>query len=183
MSDDQLQTNNTNNQTIDDQSLVTVEEELLQAKKAQEDLLAQTQRTLADYANLKKRFEREREEFGKFAAEMTFMQLLPAIDNLERAVTFATVEDQKTTIYQGVKMTLQQLNETLSQVGLKQIKSNVGDTFDPHQHEAIDAVKGPKDQIVEILSSGYSLHDKVIRPTRVKVGNGQEAAKDSQVKP
>ena len=56
------------------QAMQQLEVELGEAKKAQEELLAQTQRTLADYSNLKKRFEREREELGKFAAEMTLIQ-------------------------------------------------------------------------------------------------------------
>ena len=70
-------------------------------------------------------------------------------------------------------MTLQQLDDTLSGVGLKRLEVKPGDQFDPHQHDAIDSVNGPKSQIVEVLSAGYQLHDKVIRPTKVKVGNGQ----------
>jgi molecular chaperone GrpE len=161
------------NGSTDDQAMEQLQHELEQAKKSQEESLAQTQRTLADYSNLKKRFEREREELGKFAAEMTLMQLLPAIDNLERAVNYAPESEQSSSLFQGVKMTLQQLDATLADVGLQRLNTHPGDTFDPHQHDAIDSIAGPKDQIIEVLSAGYQLHDKVIRPARVKVGNGK----------
>lgn len=149
-----------------------LQQELEQAKQAQEQLLAQSQRALADYSNLKKRFDKERADLSKFAGEMTLLQLLPAIDNLERAVSYASDEDKRNNIVMGVIMTLQQLDDTLASMGLTRLTTKSGDQFDPHQHEAVESVAGDKDKIVEVLQSGYKLHDKVVRPARVKVGNG-----------
>jgi molecular chaperone GrpE len=133
----------------------------------------QVQRGLADYSNLKKRVDKERTELSKFASEMALLQLLPAIDNLERAVGYATDEDKKNNIVMGVVMTLQQLDDTLKSMGLVRYRVKPGDNFDPHQHEAIELVSGPKDKIIEVIEAGYTLHDKVVRPAKVKVGNGE----------
>jgi molecular chaperone GrpE len=159
-----------------DQDLVErLEQELTEAKKGQEAMLKQSQRALADYANLKKRFDKERLELAQYAAESVVVQLLGSLDNLERAINYANPQEQSGGLYQGVKMTLQQIDATLGQIGLARMAVQPGAAFDPHQHEAIDTVKGPKDQVVEVVESGYTLHDKVIRPAKVKVGNGEEA--------
>ena len=164
-------------QSPDPELVERLQSELEQAKQSQEEMLAQTQRTLADYANLKKRFDKERTDLSKFASEMTLLQLLPAIDNLERAVSYASGEDKKNTIVMGVIMTLQQLDDTLEGMGLKRMSVKAGDAFDPHQHEAVESVAGEKDKIAEVLQAGYMLHDKVVRPARVKVGNGEEGGR------
>src|SRR5690606_4350301 len=88
-----------------------LQQDLENAQKMQEDSLVQAQRALADYANLKKRFEKERDEIAKYASEMLCMRLLPVIDNLDRAVGYATQDEQKSSLYQGVKMTLQQAHD------------------------------------------------------------------------
>jgi molecular chaperone GrpE len=162
------------NTSAHSQTLQQLQQELEQARQAQEQALTQSQRALADYANLKKRFDKERLELSKFASEMALLQLLPAIDNLERAVSFATDEDKKNSIVMGVVMTLQQLDEVLNSMGLVRFEVNPGDTFDPHRHEAVESVAGPAGKIIEIVEAGYTLHDKVVRPAKVKVGSGQQ---------
>lgn len=164
---------NLKNQTSSPDELEQLLQDLEQSKQAQEELLIQSQRALADYANLKKRFDKERQELAQYAAEAIVMQLLTSLDNLERAISYASEDEQKGGLYQGVKMTLQQIDQTLEPIGFKRMNIQSGAQFDPHQHEAIDSVAGPKDQIVEVMDSGYTLHDKVIRPARVKVGNGE----------
>lgn len=161
-------------QPDDDQQLVDrLEQELAAAQEAQKEMLLQSQRALADYANLKKRFDKERQDLAQYAAEAIVVQLLGSLDNLERALTYASPDEQKTSLFQGLTMTLQQIDETLKQVGFIRMDLQPGATFDPHQHEAIDVVNGPKDQVIEIIESGYTLHNKVVRPARVKVGNGE----------
>lgn len=151
-----------------------LEQELAATKKAHEEMLSQSQRALADYANLKKRFDKERQELARYAAEAIAVQLLGSLDNLERAISYASQQEKQSGLYQGVKMTLQQIDDTLKQVGLTRMEVQPGTTFDPHQHEAIETVAGPKDQIVEVVDSGYILHGKVVRPARVKVGTGHQ---------
>jgi molecular chaperone GrpE len=151
-----------------------LQQELEQSQQAQAAAIAQSQRALADYANLKKRFDKERQELAQFAAEAIVTQLLGSLDNLERAITYASQQEQDSGLYQGVKMTLQQIDDTLAQVGFKRMDIKPGTTFDPHLHEAIEMVAGDKDKIITVTESGYQLHDIVVRPARVKVGNGEK---------
>jgi molecular chaperone GrpE len=149
-----------------------LEKDLHESKEKVQLHMATAQRAQADYSNLKKRFDKEREELTSFAAEMLMTRLLPAIDNLHRAVDWATEADKKTSIYQGVKMTLQQFDDTAGQVGFERLDVNIGDVFDPHRHEAIETAEGQKDTVIAVVDHGYTLHDKVVRPARVKVGQG-----------
>jgi molecular chaperone GrpE len=153
------------------QDVEQLEHDLRAARDKADALTQQVQRSLADYANLKKRFEKERSELLQFAAQALMLELLPAIDNLERAVVYASESDQQSSIFTGVKMTLQQLDGVLSQTGFRKITVDPGQSFDPHLHEAIEMVAGKKDTIVQVLDQGYMLHDKVVRPARVKVGS------------
>lgn len=139
-----------------------------------EELKGQLQRSLADYANLKKRFDKERTEISAFVIESVMTQLLPAIDNLDRAVQHATDQDKQSALYQGLDMTVQQLAQIFSDLGIQKIITQPNVTFDPHLHEAVDMVAGPTSQIVNELSTGYTLNQKVIRPARVTVGNGED---------
>ncbi len=159
--------------THSDDSLITkLQQELDQAQQAQTNAVAQSQRALADYANLKKRFDKERQDLAKFAAESVVVQLLPSLDNLERALQYTSPDEQKGGLFQGVKMTLQHIDDTLKGIGFSRIDVQPGQPFNPEQHEAVEMVEGDKEKIIEIVASGYTLHDKVIRPTQVKVGQG-----------
>ncbi len=149
-----------------------LQQDLEESQRLQEESLTKAQRALADYANLKKRFEKEREEIAKYASEMVCMRLLPVIDNLDRAVGYASESEQKSSLYQGVKMTLQQAHEMLQSAGFSQIQAQAGDEFNPHLHEAVEMVSGEQAKIVEVLQPGYQLDDKVVRPAQVRVGDG-----------
>ena len=157
-----------------DKRLEQLQKDLEQAKALQEESMAKAQRALADYANLKKRFDKEREEIGQYANELLLLQIIPALDNMDRAVHFASEEEQKSSLYMGVKMTLQQIHDTLNTIGFTQIEAKVGQDFDPHLHEAVEMVAGAKSKIVSVQQPGYKLKDKVVRPTQVTVGNGED---------
>lgn len=137
-----------------------------------EEALAIAQRAQADYVNLKRRFDKEREEISKFASEMVLLQMLPAIDNLDRAIHYANEEEQSSSLFTGVKMTLQQMHDALEAMGMSRVIVNAGDNFDPNIHEAIEVVDGDKDKVVEILQTGYKVGDRVVRAAKVKVGGG-----------
>lgn len=157
-----------NNDTVE-----KLTKDLEESQRIQEESLAKAQRALADYANLKKRFEKEREEIREYASEMLLLQFLPAIDNLDRAVFYANDDEQKSALYAGVKMTLQQIHELFKSIGFEQILAKEGEGFDPHLHEAVEMVAGKQATIVSLLQPGYKLKDKVVRPAQVKVGNGE----------
>jgi molecular chaperone GrpE len=107
-------------------------------------------RALADYDNLKKQTQKERDQFAKFATETL-------IENLVG-------------IWEGLQLVTDQFYHLLSLNGFEEIKVEVGDDFDPFFMEAV-ASDGTGENVVEIINRGFKLHDKVIRPVKVRVGS------------
>lgn len=120
-------------------------------------------RALADYQNLEKRTQAEKQEIGKFAAGAIIARLLPALDTLTKAS--AHVKDT------GLELALKELYAVLAEQGVEKIEV-VGKPFDPHRMECIEVVAGIDNIVVEELLPGYRLHDKIVRVAQVKVGKG-----------
>ena len=127
-------------------------------------------RTLADFDNTRKRLLREREAFSRFASEAIVRELLPILDSLDQAI--AGSSDSDTNLVSGLKLIREQILALMKRHGVERI-ATVGETFDPHLHEAVAQVEvenGRADRsIVEELHVGYTMHGKVIRPAMVKV--------------
>lgn len=129
-------------------------------------------RLAADFDNFKKRTRRDSERQASAEKEAFISDLLPALDNLERALAS---EQSMTTesLHQGVTMTLQQLGQLLHRHGIDAVE-DVGRPFDPHRHEAVSVRHDPRqpDQIVlEVTQRGYWQGDKVFRPAKVIVND------------
>lgn len=146
---------------------------LQEENKKLSDELADTQniykRMLAEYANYKRRTEKEKEQLGDFTKAETLKALLPALDNLERAVEAPPGDEYK----KGIDMTVRQLEELLTSLGLEAIDAK-GAAFDPEIHHAVmreDAEGVEPDTVTEIFQKGYRLGDRVLRPAMVKVAN------------
>ncbi len=118
-------------------------------------------RALADYQNLEKRTQEEKQEIRKFAAETVTARLLPVMDTLAKASTH--LKDA------GLEMALNEFQAVLAELGVQKIEV-VGKPFDPHQMECIEVVAGEDNMVVEELLPGYRLHDKIVRVAQVKVG-------------
>jgi len=130
-------------------------------KNQVEDYKNKYLRALADYQNFEKRTREERSELIKTANVSLVLKLLPFLDNLEKAEIF--VKDQ------GLKMAKDHLYQTLKEIGVEEIEV-LGKPFDPMTGEAIDIVKGEKDDVVvEVLRKGYRLGEKILRVAQVKV--------------
>lgn len=126
-------------------------------------------RLQADYENLRRRTRQEREDLLKFGSEQLIMNLLPVLDNFERALASAGDGGEK--FISGVQMIHRQLNEVIQAEGLSAIPAK-GEPFDPNLHEAVMQMEDtgePENTIVEELRRGYYLKGKVIRPSMVKV--------------
>lgn len=131
----------------------------------------QLKRALADYANLKKRAEEERQTVVKFANTVLIVKFLEILDNLETA--------QKNLNDQGLELIIKKFKDTLASENIKEIEAE-NKLFDPNLHEAISLVDGEEDnQIVEILQKGYELDGKVLRPARVKVTKNSEKVENN----
>ncbi|NLX61308.1 MAG: nucleotide exchange factor GrpE [Tissierellia bacterium] len=141
---------------------------LEEKEKVIEDLNNKLLRLQADFIDYKNRVEREKTSIYANAAEEIILQILPILDNFERALHNM---DDDNTYYEGVKMIYDQLIDVLSKNGLKEIDCE-NKAFDPNYHHAVlaEEVEGKEEGIiVEVLQKGYMLNDKVIRPSMVKV--------------
>ena len=128
-------------------------------------------RTLADFENFRKRAERERTDFFKYALAGTVKDLLPVLDNFERALDHAEEGDD---FHKGVLMIYKQLVDVLVKNGLKTIEES-GVHFDPNIHEAVVREENPdlpNHTVAQILQKGYFMHDRLLRPALVKVAVG-----------
>lgn len=129
-------------------------------------------RNQADLENTRKRIEREKQEFIKFANEGLILNLLNVLDDLERSVNLAESTKQDLSAFlKGVEMILAHLYEMLKEHGVKPIEAE-GKIFDPHYHEALMQVENkdlPEHIIIEVLQKGYLIHERVLRTAKVKV--------------
>lgn len=131
-------------------------------------------RAIADLDNYKKRAAREREEVQKFGIEKVLTELLPVLDNLDRALDAAGQTSDLPSFVDGVKMNRRLFEEVLGKFGV-QAFSAVGKTFDPHFHEALQQVESnehPANVVVYEMVRGYMLHDRLVRPALVAVSSG-----------
>jgi molecular chaperone GrpE len=144
-----------------------LEEKEKEAKENYDRLL----RVAADLENYKKRAAKEREDWTKFANEDLMKAILPFIDNLERAVNHAEKVTDTGVMIEGVRLTLQQVLQTLNKFGLASFES-VGKPFDPAMHEAMLVVESDQhepNRVVEEFQKGYLLNDRLLRPATVSV--------------
>ncbi len=126
-------------------------------------------RSRADFENFRKRVEREKSEYFRYALADTLREILPALDNFERALgtDTATQEDFR----KGVEMIYKQLSDALGRAGLKAIDP-AGEPFDPALHEAIaryETADAEPHTVFDVLQKGYLLHDRLLRPAMVRV--------------
>jgi molecular chaperone GrpE len=128
-------------------------------------------RTLADFNNFRRRAREEMDQARKFGIEDLVIRLLPILDNFERAIKTAEEIKDFDALHGGVILILRQLRDVLEKEGVKPIEAE-GKQFDPNLHEAamrVDTDEYPDNAIVEEFQKGYTLGDKVIRPSMVKV--------------
>jgi len=136
-----------------------------------EDLRDRLMRQQAEHENHRKRLDRVTDERVKFALEGLLTEILPVIDNFERAVSHAGDNPEVIAFAKGMELTHRQLLDTLGKQGLEKIPA-LGQAFDPHIHEAMGAEKADgveEGTILEVIQEGYRLHDRVVRPALVKV--------------
>jgi molecular chaperone GrpE len=148
----------------DEQQEKAVEEE--QQPVVDDDRLL---RLAADFENYKKRAARERQEYVTLANERLLKELLPILDDLERALN-AAEEHEEAKLEEGVRLTYKSLASLLSRNGVEEIATD--GKFDPHVHEALlaqPAEDREQGDVIDVIQKGYKLGDRVVRPARVIV--------------
>jgi molecular chaperone GrpE len=144
-------------------------------KKAEErdEFLRLLQHVRADFANYQKRVQKEIDSTRRFAAQPLILDLLPVMDNLERALQAAETGGGANGLLDGIRMVHQQLSAALVRHGVQPVAA-VGLPFNPEVHEALleqPSPDKPERTVLQELQRGYSLHDRVIRPARVIVSS------------
>ncbi|WP_276499124.1 nucleotide exchange factor GrpE [Pontibacter litorisediminis] len=168
----------------------TTEEELNQVDETAEETTAETQeektaaelaemkdkfvRLMAEFENFRRRTAKERLELIKTANQETMSELLPVLDDMERARQSMETTKDLDTMLQGLELVFHKLKHVTVQKGLKAMETKAGDDFDSDFHEAVTQIPAPseelKGKIVDVIEKGYTLNEKVIRFAKVVIG-------------
>jgi molecular chaperone GrpE len=155
---------------------------LAESKQKADDYLDSWKRAQADFINYKRRADQEKMEMGVYANTQLILSLLPVLDDFERAVDSLTPKLAKVDWVHGIRLVERKLRTTLEAQGMSPIKA-LGEDFDPNLHEAVMHVKGEDGKVVRELQKGYRLHDKILRPSKVAVGNGEPVIEEPAIEP
>jgi molecular chaperone GrpE len=162
--------------TVDEQEAIAEQadpkdQEIDRLRAEVEGLRDQLLRAMAEAQNIQRRLRAQMEEDRKFAAQALVQELLPVMDNFERAIRLAEQEASLEKLLEGVKATDRLLRKALESANVARIEA-VGRPYDPERHEALavlETEEHPEDHVTEEIEPGYTLHGRVIRPARVRV--------------
>ena len=157
----------------------TKAEEMEILQKEKEDLKDKWIRVLAEFENYKKNAFKEKQEWIKYANEKIILDVLDVLDNFDRAIATEVNEKNYPSYVKGVEMIFQQMNSILKKNDVIKIDS-LGKEFDPNYHDAWSHIPAtePENTVVAVIQNGYMIGEKVIRPSRVAVSNGEEPQKE-----
>ncbi|ADL12145.1 nucleotide exchange factor GrpE [Acetohalobium arabaticum] len=148
-----------------------LEKELERSEQEKEEYINKLQRQRADFSNYKNRVKKEKDNLKENATKELVSELLPILDNFERALASSAEDENLADFMEGMEMISRQLVKVLQQEGLEEI-STVGEEFDPNLHEAV--AKEPSEEyesgiVIEELQKGYSFNGQVLRAAMIKV--------------
>lgn len=155
------------------EDIETLQQALAEEKEKAEKYLANWQRCQADFVNYKQRAEQGKGEIIEFANSMLICNLLPIMDDLERALASVPAELEESNWTEGIRLIYNKLKTTLEAQGLTEIEAQ-GEPFDPRLHEAVMQQEGEEGVVLKETQKGYEFRGKVIRPSLVIVGKGRE---------
>jgi molecular chaperone GrpE len=152
----------------------TLEEKLAALEAERDEHLNDLKRVAAEFENYRKRVLRDQESLVARAHERLVKELLPVLDDLERALA-AAEEHEEAKLEEGVRLVHRELDDALAREGLAEIETD--GQFDPHVHEALLSQPSSEEEgtVIEVVQKGYKLGDRVLRPARVVVAAPQEA--------
>ena len=156
------------------EDIESLKKTLAEEKEKSEKYLANWQRAQADFINFKRRSEQERAEVVNYANSTLISNVLPVLDDLERALASVPEEFAESPWVDGIRHIYRKLQAVLEAHGVSVIEAE-GKDFDPNFHEAVMSVEGEEGKVIEETQKGYKIRNRVIRPTKVKVGRGSES--------
>ncbi|MEQ8898282.1 MAG: nucleotide exchange factor GrpE [Roseovarius sp.] len=155
------------------------ERDEVETLKAERDALQDKfMRALADAENARKRAAKERTEAENYGGSKLSRDMLPVFDNMKRAVESVTEEQREVAgpLIEGIELTMRELIKVFEKHGIRVIDPQVGDRFDPQQHEAMFEAPLPgtkQGDIIQVSAQGFMLHDRILRPAQVGVSSFQ----------
>ena len=163
---------------VDEKEYTALCEKAAQLDELRDNLVRQ----VADYENTKKRLIKEKEDFVQYANKKIILEVLPIVDNLERAGQSARANHSVEALIDGVSLIEKQLQDVLKDHGLERITA-VGEHFDPHKHEAIGAIESADyddEVVVEEIAPGYMYKDTLLRPAMVRINKKPHPAEQAE---
>lgn len=150
---------------------MTKTERLKKCESEKQEYLEGWQRAQADFQNYVKQKDKEMQEFRKFAADITVLKMIPVFDNFILASQSIPDNLKNDQWVKGVTQIRNHFEEVLRDSGVKEIIASPGDQLDPARHETLEVIECnmKRGTIAELVQRGYMLHDKIIRPARVKI--------------
>ena len=145
--------------------------QLQEEREKAQSYLQNWQRAAADYQNFKRRVEDERSETARLANASLIINMLPLLDDLERALKNVDSHLAGLTWVDGIRLIYRKFQALLEMSGLEEIEAD-GQVFDPSKHEAVSQAPGEDNKVISVVQKGYRLGDRVIRPAMVVVGHG-----------
>lgn len=152
-----------------DVEVAGLKEKLQKAEQQRDEML----RTLAEYENSRKRAARDLETERRFSHSKLAVDLLPALDNLDRAIEAAKKGGEQNALIQGVQATQHMLLDILKRHGITPIRAQ-GEPFDPNLHQAVSMLPSkdqPPNTVIQVLQPGYLIHDRILRPASVIIAS------------
>ena len=156
----------------EEEGIDTLKSNLAEEKEKSNKYLANWQRAEADFSNYKKRAEQEKNDTTTFANWALILDLLPVLDDLERAVSSLPQKLANLTWVDGILLIHRKLRAVLESQGLTEIEA-MGKTFDPSLHEAVAHMEGKEGMVINEVQKGYKLKNKLLRPALVVVGKSK----------
>jgi molecular chaperone GrpE len=155
---------------------VDLNRQLEEEKEKAQSYYASWQRSAADYQNFKRRVEQEREDLSRLVSAALIINVLPLVDDLERALQNVDSHLAGLTWVDGIRLIYRKFQGVLEAAGVKEIEAD-GHSFDPAYHEAVAFGEGEEGKVISVVQKGYTLGGRVIRPAMVVVGkaNAQES--------
>ena len=160
-----------------------VEAELDALRAERDEMKDRFMRALADAENARKRADKDRREAQQYGGSKLARDLLPVYDNMQRALAAAREAEAAEALIEGVELTLRELSNVFTRHGMTPITPQVGDRFDPKQHEAMFEAPLPGTKagdIIQVSAEGFMLHDRLLRPAMVGVSKAADSASEGQ---
>lgn len=159
-----------------DEAPLTIEELETAFEIERAEMRDRLMRALADLENTRKRAEKDRRDAATYGGAKLARDLLPVYDNLTRALDAADDNTRAVAagLVEGVELTLRELVNVMGRHGVERVSPEIGDVFDPHQHQAMFEAPLPgtkAGQIIQVMTDGFKMHDQLLRPAQVGVSS------------